>query len=63
MRVHRPDQAERQPGEPLLYRHGQRELSFFSVTTVIGAPMDVTVEELAIESFYPADEATAFALG
>jgi transcriptional regulator with XRE-family HTH domain len=47
---------------PLRYRHGRRELSFFSVTTVIGAPMDVTVEELAIESFYPADEATAAAL-
>lgn len=33
-------------------------LSFFSTTTVFGTPMDVTVAELAIESFYPADEAT-----
>jgi hypothetical protein len=48
---------------PLRYRHGGRELSFFSMTAVIGTPMDVTVEELAIESFYPADEATAAALG
>ena len=29
---------------------------------MIGTPMDVTVEELAIESFYPADETTAAAL-
>jgi hypothetical protein len=29
---------------------------------VIGTPMDVTVEELAIESFYPADDQTAAAL-
>lgn len=35
------------------------ELSFFSTTTVFGTPMDVTLSELAIESFFPADEATA----
>ena len=29
---------------------------------MIGTPMDVTVEELAIESFYPADDQTAKAL-
>jgi transcriptional regulator with XRE-family HTH domain len=33
-------------------------LSFFSTTTVFGTPVDVTVSELAIESFFPADEAT-----
>jgi transcriptional regulator with XRE-family HTH domain len=47
---------------PLRYRHGDQELSLFSMTAVIGTPMDVTIEELAIESFYPADEATADAL-
>jgi transcriptional regulator with XRE-family HTH domain len=47
---------------PLRYRNEDRELSFFSMTAVVGTPMDVTVEELAIESFYPADEATAVAL-
>ncbi|HJS40845.1 MAG TPA: helix-turn-helix transcriptional regulator [Sphingomicrobium sp.] len=35
------------------------ELSFFSTTTVFGTPMDVTLSELAIESFFPADEVTA----
>ncbi len=47
---------------PLRYLSEGRELSFFSITTVIGTPMDVTVSELAIESFYPADQATAAAL-
>jgi transcriptional regulator with XRE-family HTH domain len=46
---------------PLRYRHGGKELSFLSVTAVIGTPMDVTVAELAIESVYPADQATAVA--
>jgi transcriptional regulator with XRE-family HTH domain len=47
---------------PLRYRTPRAELSFLSITAVIGTPMDVTVEELAIESFYPADEQTAAAL-
>jgi transcriptional regulator with XRE-family HTH domain len=47
---------------PLRYRTAQAELSFLSITAVIGTPMDVTVEELAIESFYPADVQTAKAL-
>jgi transcriptional regulator with XRE-family HTH domain len=47
---------------PLRYRHGGRVLSFFSMTAVVGAPMDITVGELALESFYPADETTAQAL-
>jgi transcriptional regulator with XRE-family HTH domain len=56
-----------EPGEPgpadvvvpLRYRLGDTEMALFSMTAVIGTPMDVTIEELAIESFYPADEATA----
>jgi len=34
-------------------------LSFFSTTTVFGTPMDVTLSELAIELFFPADATTA----
>ena len=47
---------------PLRFRAAGAELSFLSITAVIGTPMDVTVEELAIESFYPADRQTAKAL-
>jgi transcriptional regulator with XRE-family HTH domain len=37
-------------------------LSFFSTTTVFGTPIDITLSELAIEAFFPADAATADAL-
>ncbi len=33
-------------------------LSFFSTTTVFGTPIEVTLSELSIESFYPADRFT-----
>ncbi|MEU4236446.1 helix-turn-helix transcriptional regulator [Actinoplanes sp. NPDC026619] len=35
------------------------DLSFFSVTSILGTPLDVTLSELAVESFLPADESTA----
>jgi hypothetical protein len=34
-------------------------LSFFSMTTVFGTPVDVMLSELALELFFPADEETA----
>jgi transcriptional regulator with XRE-family HTH domain len=37
-------------------------LELFSTTTVFGTPVDVTLSELAIEAFYPADARTAAAL-
>jgi len=37
-------------------------LSFFSTTTVFGTPIDITLAELAVEAFYPADATTADAL-
>jgi transcriptional regulator with XRE-family HTH domain len=37
-------------------------LSFLSTTTVFGTPQEVTLAELAIEAFLPADAATAAAL-
>jgi hypothetical protein len=47
---------------PLRHRHEDAELSLFSLTAVVGTPLDVTVQELAIAAFYPADQATAAAL-
>ncbi len=38
-------------------------LAFFSTTTVFGTPVDITLSELAIESFFPADANTAATLG
>ena len=37
-------------------------LAFFSTITVFGTPVDITLSELALEAFYPADAATAEAL-
>lgn len=37
-------------------------LSFFSTTTVFGTPVDVTLSELTLETFFPADAETAQAL-
>jgi transcriptional regulator with XRE-family HTH domain len=37
-------------------------LAFFGTTTVFGTPVDITLSELAVEAFFPADEATAHAL-
>jgi transcriptional regulator with XRE-family HTH domain len=44
---------------PLRYRSDGRELALFSISAAVGTATDVTVQELAIESFYPADAATA----
>ena len=37
-------------------------LSFISTTTVFGTPVDITLSELALETFFPADPATAATL-
>jgi len=48
---------------PLQIRTGSLGLlSFFSTTTVFGTPLDITLSELALETFLPADAATAEAL-
>jgi len=44
---------------PLRLRVHSTVLSLFSTTTVFGTPREVTLSELAIESFYPADPPTA----
>src|SRR5207302_356582 len=46
---------------PLLIE-GAAELEFISTATTFGTAVDVTVSELSIESFFPADDATARAL-
>jgi transcriptional regulator with XRE-family HTH domain len=43
----------------LKVRHGPHLLSFLSMTTVFGTPIDITLSELAVEAFLPADPATA----
>ncbi|MFT3721619.1 helix-turn-helix domain-containing protein [Pseudorhodoferax sp.] len=47
---------------PFQLRTDAGVLSFISTTTIFGTPVDVTLQELAVESFFPADAATAQAL-
>jgi transcriptional regulator with XRE-family HTH domain len=44
---------------PFRLRRGGEVLSFFSTTMVFGTPVDVTLSELALETFFAADDLTA----
>ncbi|MFP6561501.1 helix-turn-helix domain-containing protein [Paraburkholderia sp. B3] len=61
-----PQDAAEAPGHhiavPLRVRTSLGDLSFYSTTTVFGTPVDITLSELAIEAFFPADPQTAAAL-
>lgn len=41
---------------------GQQVLSFITTTTIFGTPADVTLSELAVEAFFPANPETAAAM-
>lgn len=47
---------------PLELRTANGTLRLLSTTTVFGTAVDVTLSELALEAFYPADPGTAEAL-
>jgi transcriptional regulator with XRE-family HTH domain len=47
---------------PMVVATAAGDLSFHYALTVFGAPRDVTLDEIAIETFFPADETTATAL-
>lgn len=57
-------QAVALPGEyqgvlmPFEFRTPQGVLRLISTTTVFGSPVDITLQELALETFFPADEST-----
>jgi transcriptional regulator with XRE-family HTH domain len=43
---------------PFKFRSESGVLSFISTTTIFGSPVDVTLQELALETFFPLDEFT-----
>lgn len=47
-----------QPFHPVIFKKEDLRLSFFSMIYSVGAPLDITAQELRIEAFFPADEAT-----
>lgn len=46
------------PFLPLDFRKGDLELRYFTTLTTLGTPHDITAQELRIEAFFPADDAT-----
>ena len=63
--VHVPSAADRaphvRPGDLLLpvhIRHDELELRLFSTIMTLGTPQDVTLQELRIETLFPADESS-----
>ena len=46
------------PFHPVQFRKGTLSLSFFSMVTTVGAPFDITAQELRIEAFFPSDDET-----
>jgi hypothetical protein len=46
------------PVIPICFRRGDRACNYFSAVTTLGTPQDVTLQELRIEAFFPADAAT-----
>ena len=60
---HAPAAAVSPIAVPLILDTPAGRLAFLSTTTIFGTPVEVTVSELAIESFFPADSETAQRLG
>ena len=42
----------------ICFRKGEHAFNYFSTVTTLGTPQDVTLQELRIECFFPADAAT-----
>ena len=59
---HPMDGATQSVVVPLQLESPLGQLSLVSTTTVFGTPVDITLSELALETFFPADESTAQAL-
>jgi len=47
------------PVLPMQFRKGEVALQLFTTIATLGTPQDITAQELRIESFFPADDATA----
>jgi transcriptional regulator with XRE-family HTH domain len=46
------------PFVPISFRKGELALRYFSLVTTLGMPQDVTLQELRVECFFPADGET-----
>jgi transcriptional regulator with XRE-family HTH domain len=46
------------PFLPVKFKKDDLEMNFFSTVTTLGTPQDITLQEIRIECFFPADEMT-----
>jgi transcriptional regulator with XRE-family HTH domain len=51
-------EASTAPFLPIEFRKGDLALRYFTTLTSLGTPHDITLQELRVESFFPADEST-----
>ena len=51
-------EASTAPFLPIEFTKGDLTLRYFTTLTSLGTPHDITLQELRVESFFPADEAT-----
>ena len=58
----KPEPASQQDAVVVPLRTHGGVLSFLSTITVFGTTVDISLSELSLEAFYPADEATAVVL-
>jgi len=58
-RLGKPLEAPLLPVIPVRFRKGNDTFSFFSTVTTLGTPQDITLQEIRIECFFPADRETA----
>ncbi|MEM9161511.1 MAG: helix-turn-helix transcriptional regulator [Cyanobacteria bacterium P01_F01_bin.4] len=54
-----PHQGWHMPMLTVNFKKDEQRLSFFSTIATLGTPHDITLQELRIESMFPADEGTA----
>ncbi|MFJ6567603.1 helix-turn-helix domain-containing protein [Streptomyces sp. NPDC091292] len=54
-----PPRLESEVTIPMIFRFREGELRLFSTLTTFGTPQDITLEEISIESYYPADTESA----
>lgn len=47
------------PVLPVRFAKDGVDVAYFSLVTTVGTPQDVTLQEIRVESFFPADDATA----
>ena len=65
VRVGEDEEAHLDPNQvvlPIRVRAGSQILSFFTMISTLGTALDLTLADLAMESFFPADEMTSRAL-